>query len=68
MAKLTNDRLVHYYDAERHQVLCGTRTTEDHSTKHARGVTCVDCIARLRERAEVTASGELAASSPNEIR
>ena len=56
MAKLTDARLVHYYDTERHQVLCGTRTAEDHSTKHPRGITCSKCIALLRERAGAVAS------------
>jgi hypothetical protein len=61
MAKQTDDRLVHYYDTQRHQVLCGTRTAEDHSTKHPRGITCRDCIALLRERAG-TSSGAAASS------
>jgi hypothetical protein len=56
MVKQTGDRLVHYYDTEQHQVLCGTRTAEDHSTKHPRGITCGDCVTLLRERAEVAAS------------
>jgi hypothetical protein len=58
MAKLTDDRLVHYYDTTRHQVLCGAGKAEDHSTKHPRGITCADCIALLRERAEVATSKE----------
>ncbi len=52
MANPTSDRLVHYYDTERHQILCGHRTAEDHSTKHPRGITCADCLALLRERTE----------------
>ena len=56
MAKQTSDRLVHYYDTERHQILCGHRTAEDHSTKHPRGITCVDCLALLRERTQVAAA------------
>ncbi len=56
MEKQMTDRLVHYYDVQRHQVLCGTRTSEDHSTKHARGITCSDCIALLRERAHAGTS------------
>jgi hypothetical protein len=58
MEKRTNERLVHYYDTERHQVLCGRRTAEDHSTKHPRGITCGACIALLRERADARASAD----------
>jgi hypothetical protein len=61
MAKQTGDRLVHYYDTERHQVLCGTRTADGHSTKHPRGITCSDCIVLLRERAEAAASSGVGA-------
>jgi hypothetical protein len=56
MAKQTNDRLVHYYDTESHRVLCGARTADDHSTKHARGITCSECIALLHERAAAASS------------
>jgi hypothetical protein len=56
MLKPRNDRLVHYYDTELHQVLCNTRSAEDHSTKHPRAITCTDCIAVLRERAAAAAS------------
>lgn len=60
MAQQTDDRLVHYYDTESHRVLCGTRTAEDHSTKHARGITCSECIALLRERAAHAVSSSAA--------
>jgi hypothetical protein len=63
MAKPTSDRLVHHYDTERHEVLCGTRTADDHSTKHTRGITCGDCAAILRERAEGARSSGGARSS-----
>jgi hypothetical protein len=63
MAKLTNDRLVHYYDTELHQVLCGTRSAEDHSTKHPRAITCSDCIALLRERATAAAAASSGAGA-----
>ncbi len=56
MAKQTGVRLVHFYDTEQHRVLCGAPAAEDHSTKHPRGITCGDCVALLRERAEVAAS------------
>ncbi len=62
MAKPTSDRLVHYYDTEGHQVLCGHRTAEDHSTKHPRGVTCGDCLALLRRRTEAAASSAAGAA------
>lgn len=52
MAKQMNDRLTHYYDTEQHRVLCGAPTAEDHSTKHARGITCEPCSALLRDRAD----------------
>ncbi len=61
MPKQTDDRLVHYYDTERHQVLCGS--TEGHSTKHPRGITCTDCVALLRQRAGGEASAGHAASN-----
>lgn len=63
MEKQTIDRLVHYYDTERHAVLCGTRTAEDHSTKHPRGVTCRDCLTLLRERSDARTRLDVAASS-----
>jgi len=54
MAKEATERLVHHYDTERHQTSCGAPVREDHddhSTKHWRGVTCADCIARDERRA-----------------
>ncbi len=63
MEKQTADRLVHYYDTQRHRILCGSPGAEDHSTKHARGVTCHACIALLREKVgEGAVSGAGAAS------
>jgi hypothetical protein len=67
MEKQTTDRLVHYYDTERHEVLCGTRTAEDHSTKHPRGITCSDCIALLRERADARTSATATATATASI-
>jgi hypothetical protein len=64
MTKQTSDRLVHHYDTERHEILCGTRTADDHSTKHTRGITCGDCAAILRERTEgARSSADASASS-----
>jgi hypothetical protein len=51
MTKHTDDRLVHHYDTQRHQVACGSHATDDHSTKHLRGVTCSDCITLMRDDA-----------------
>jgi hypothetical protein len=52
MTKQTTDRLVHHWDTERRRIRCGAAGAEEHSTKHERGVTCSDCMALLRERAE----------------
>jgi hypothetical protein len=62
MEKQTADRLVHYYDTERHRILCGSPIADDHSTKHARGVTCQSCITLLREKVGAGAAGAAAAS------
>ncbi len=56
MEKQAGYRLVHYYDTERRQILCGLRRAEDHSSKHARSVTCSECIALLRARADASAA------------
>ncbi len=36
------ERIIHGYDTERHQVLCGIRE-QTNSTKHVGAVTCVTC-------------------------
>jgi hypothetical protein len=36
------ERVIHSYDPERRQVLCGL-TEQTNSTKHAAGVTCTTC-------------------------
>ena len=41
-ARAGDDRVVHSYDVARRQVLCGHQGLTS-STKHAAGVTCVDC-------------------------
>ena len=64
MEKQTADRLVHYYDTERHRILCGSPIADDHSTKHARGVTCQSCLALLRQRLGEGAGAGVAGSSP----
>lgn len=63
MAKQTDDRLVHLYDTQRRRIACGSLAAGDHSTKHARGVTCHACLALLRDAAEGVATGGGAAAS-----
>lgn len=61
MDKQTSNRPVHYYDTERHQVPCGAGMADEHSTKHARNVTCEVCIGVLREgEAEQAQGGSVA--------
>jgi len=65
MEKQTADRLVHYYDTERHRILCGSPIADDHSTKHPRGVTCHSCLALLRQKlGEAAAGASSAGGSP----
>ena len=52
MTKRADDRPVHHYDTERHQVACGSRATDDHSTKHLHDVTCAECITVARKEEE----------------
>ena len=47
---------VHFYDTERHRILCGVPGFEARSTKHARGVTCDRCVGMLRARAPAHAA------------
>jgi hypothetical protein len=47
--KQTTNRPVHYYDTQKHRVACGAPMADEHSTKHARGVTCAACLGVLRE-------------------
>lgn len=42
MESSKSERVVHSYDTERRQVLCGI-SEQTSSTKHAAGVTCVTC-------------------------
>lgn len=41
---------VHFYDTDRHLILCGVRGFADRSTKHARTVTCPTCVELLADR------------------
>jgi hypothetical protein len=41
---------VHFYDTDRHLILCGLRGFPDRSTKHERSVTCPTCLERLALR------------------
>jgi hypothetical protein len=43
--------LVHYYDTQRHLILCEAGGFELHSTKHPRRVTCSACIELLATEA-----------------
>lgn len=36
--------IVHHFDVEEHRITCGVRGAEHRSTKHARAVTCEDCV------------------------
>jgi hypothetical protein len=44
----TENRLVHWYDTERHRNACGA-AGHSNSTKHVRGVTCRACLATRTE-------------------
>jgi hypothetical protein len=46
--------LVHYYDTQRHVILCEAGGFELHSTKHRRGVTCPACIELLATKASTS--------------
>lgn len=63
MAKHTDDRPVHHYDTQRHEVACGTHSTDDHSTKHLHDVTCSDCISVARKDEERAGAARHAAGS-----
>lgn len=45
------NHIVHFYDADRREILCGVVDREAHWTSRSR-VTCPDCAERLRERRE----------------
>lgn len=47
MEGLNTVPLVHYFDPEKHRILCGLPGF-DRSTKHSRGVTCPSCVELLR--------------------
>jgi len=42
MERQKSERVIHSYDTERHQVLCGV-PEQTNSTKHAAAVTCMTC-------------------------
>lgn len=60
MEMKTPVRVVHYFDAQRHRVLCEAQGPDCRSTKHARGVTCPTCIELLAAR---SASAEVGGES-----
>lgn len=41
---------IHFYDTDRHVIVCGVPGFADRSTKHARSVTCRSCMTVLAER------------------
>ena len=43
-------RLVHSFDTQLHQIVCGLRGFEHRSTKHDRAVTCPACVKILGAR------------------
>ena len=47
METRTPVRVVHYFDTQSHQILCEPQSSDYHSTKHARGVTCPACVKLL---------------------
>ena len=53
--------LIHFFDTQRHVILCEAGGFELHSTKHRRGVTCPACIELLAAKStgdlESTAEG-----------
>jgi hypothetical protein len=51
--------LVHYFDPILHSVPCGSPGFSEPSTKHARGVTCRECVAFLRTRAASPAAARV---------
>jgi hypothetical protein len=57
MEDLTAVSPVHLYDTRSHQIACGRRGFDQRSTKHPRLVTCHACVALLRSRPSLGASG-----------
>jgi hypothetical protein len=47
-----NEPVVHSYDTERHAIRCGA-AGQMSSTKHARGVTCRECLRLLADESVV---------------
>ena len=55
-------RIVHFYDVDRKEILCGVVDREAHWTSRSR-VTCADCAERLRERRSAAHAPVLAADA-----
>lgn len=55
--------VVHSYDVERHAIRCGA-PGQSTSTKHARGVTCPDCLRRLAEERDAAGHERESAQAP----
>ena len=49
-ALFTPSSPVHFFDPDRHVILCGLHGFPDRSTKHRRSVTCPACVERLSDR------------------
>jgi hypothetical protein len=49
-------RIIHSYDTQRHQVLCGL-PEQTNSTKHAAGVTCETCRELLDRAPDARSAG-----------
>ncbi len=63
MERQKGERVIHSYDTERHQVLCGL-PEQSNSTKHAAAVTCVTCRELLRRASAAGQADGAAADHP----
>ena len=52
MLQTSNEPVVHSYDVEHHAIRCGV-PGHPTSTKHARGVTCPECLRMLAVAGDV---------------
>jgi len=46
-ALVSSSSPIHYYDTDRHVMLCGVSGFPDRSSKHERSVTCPSCVELL---------------------
>jgi hypothetical protein len=47
VSAVSSSSVVHYFDTDRHAILCGVSGFPDRSSKHERSVTCPSCVERL---------------------